>query len=259
MAQVVETRGLSKTYGMEQALSHVDLNVSAGKVYGLLGPNGAGKTTLLKILLGLQHADEGQVLVFGQAWSRDLLAGVGALIEAPGLWANLTGWEHMDIHRRLRNAGQQQAEDALKKMGLWDVRDRRVSAYSLGMKGRLGIAIATLTQPKLLILDEPTNGLDPVGIREMREWVRALPAQGTTVILSSHQLYDVSRMCDHVGVLVSGQLLYQGELAGLSFEGSLEDGFFRLMDEAGAAGMASRAVAPRRRKRFGFRQPRLAR
>ena len=244
---IVETQALTKTYGREQALNHVNLNVEANKVYGLLGPNGAGKTTLLKIVLGLQHASEGQVKMFGQPWSRKLLADVGALIEAPGLWSHLTGWEHMVVHMRLRDISRTRAEETLEKMDLWNVRNRKVKAYSMGMKGRLGIAIATLTRPKLLILDEPTNGLDPAGIREMREWIRELPAQGTTVILSSHQLYEVSRMCDNVGVLVSGELLYQGDLEGLSHEGSLEDGFFKLMDGAGIRS-SSTTEEPTRRK-----------
>lgn len=256
---VVQTSNLNKTYSGEQALSDVDLRVEAGRVYGLLGPNGAGKTTLLKILLGLQRADGGQISIFGETWNRDALSEVGALIEDPGLWPHLTAWEHMMIHTRLRKVSQSQAKSVLQKMGLWEVRNRKISNYSMGMKGRLGIAIAILTQPKLLILDEPTNGLDPAGIKEMREWVRILPTQGTTVILSSHQLYEVSRMCDDVGVLVSGQLLYQGDLQSLNPGGSLEDGFFKLMDEAGATTRMASIDTLRQRKLFKLKRQQVVR
>ncbi|SDC54051.1 ABC transporter ATP-binding protein [Actinokineospora iranica] len=231
---ILEITGLHKHYGTHRALDGVELSVREGEVYGLIGPNGAGKTTLMKTILGLQRPTAGTIGLFGQPHHRRLLADVGALIETPGLWPQLDAVAHLRVHAKLRGVPVSVAEEVLDQVRLRDVRSRRVAQYSLGMRWRLGIAIALLARPRLIVLDEPTNGLDPVGIRDMRGLIRTLAETGATVMISSHQLSEIGHVCDRVGVLVAGQTRYEGELAGLAVDGDLESGFFRIVEAAGS-------------------------
>lgn len=227
-------RQLHKHYGTHRALDGADLTVKTGEVYGLLGPNGAGKTTLMKALLGLQRPTSGSIEIFGRPVGRDTLAEVGALIEVPGLWPTLTADETLKVHAKLRGVPQDWIEGALRLVKMTDARSRRVGAYSLGMRWRLGIAIALLARPRLIILDEPTNGLDPVGIREMRGIIRSLAGEGVAVLIASHQLGEVAQVCDRVQVLTAGRTQYEGSLEGLAVDGDVEAGFFRLLETADA-------------------------
>jgi ABC-type multidrug transport system ATPase subunit len=230
----LDIKNLHKHYGAHHALDGVDLAVREGEIYGLLGPNGAGKTTLMKTVLGLQRPTSGSITLFGKPHSRPLLAEVGALIEMPGLWSHLDAVTHLRLHAKLRGVPLERIETVIDQVQLGEVRHRRVAKYSLGMRWRLGIAIALLAQPRLLILDEPTNGLDPIGVREMRGIIRSLAATGTTVLISSHQLSEIAQICDRVGVVVAGRTRYEGSLQELASGGDLEAGFFQLVEMAGA-------------------------
>jgi ABC-type multidrug transport system ATPase subunit len=194
-AYALQTRDLHKHYGSRRALDGADIRVSYGEVYGLLGPNGAGKSTLLKIVLGLQRPTSGAISVLGQVNGISALGEIGALIESPGLWPSLDAQTHMRIHAKLRCAPEGWIEGALGTVDLHQVGDRKVDQYSFGMRWRLGIAIALLAKPRLILLDEPTNGLDPIGIREMRATIRSLADSGVTVVVSSHQLTEVQQVC----------------------------------------------------------------
>jgi ABC-2 type transport system ATP-binding protein len=214
-----ETVGVSKRFGRQYALKGLDLRVPEGAVYGLLGPNGAGKTTLLKLLVGLLRPTQGEVRLFGEPWRRGALAGVGALIEAPSLYGHLSGPENLEVHTRLLGLPRRRSPEVLERVGLQDVGKKRASAYSLGMKQRLGIAQALLGEPRFLILDEPTNGLDPMGIREIRALISSFRESGITVIVSSHILPEVAQIVSHVGIIGEGELRYSGELSGLLAKG----------------------------------------
>ncbi|MBE3575102.1 MAG: ATP-binding cassette domain-containing protein [Firmicutes bacterium] len=214
----VETVELTKSYGSHKAVDGLNLQVPTGSVYGLLGPNGAGKTTTLKLITGLLRPGQGAVQLFGKPWQRAALARVGALIETPALYPNLTGAENLEVHRRLLGLPRQRIDEVLGQVGLQDAAGKRAGAYSLGMKQRLGIAIALLGSPELLILDEPTNGLDPIGIQEMRELIRSFHAQGITLIVSSHILAEVQQVVTHIGIIAGGRLHYQGPWGGDDLE-----------------------------------------
>ncbi len=193
------TKNLGKYYGKQPAVKDVSLQIPAGAIYGLLGPNGAGKTTTLKMLVGLLRPSSGVIYVFGQPWQRQHLERIGALIEAPALYGNLTAVENLEVHAKLMGLAQDRIDEVLETVDLKNTGKKLAFQFSLGMKQRLGIAIALLGKPDLLILDEPTNGLDPIGIQELRELIRSFPSQGITVILSSHILTEVSQLVSHVG------------------------------------------------------------
>jgi ABC-2 type transport system ATP-binding protein len=231
---VVETRDLSKLYGGVAAVKGVDLRVERGRVYGLLGPNGAGKTTMMRLLLGLARPSAGEVRLFGRPLSggrAGALSRVGALVETPAAFGHLSGRENLELLRRLRGCARGEADRVLRAVGLAGAGDRRVRAYSLGMKQRLGLAAAMLGGPELLILDEPTNGLDPAGIRQVRDLIRRLPTEhGATVLLSSHLLPEVEQVATHVGIVHEGVLRFQGAMeelraraAGSSVEAEVDD------------------------------------
>jgi ABC-2 type transport system ATP-binding protein len=210
------TRGLVKRFGSRVALAGLDLSVPTGVVYGFLGPNGAGKTTTMRILTGLIHADEGSVELLGEPFrrgSRRRLFDVGALVESPSFYPFLSGRENL---RALAATGaptpMRRIEELLSLVGLADRARDRVSGYSLGMKQRLGIAAALLSDPKLLLLDEPANGLDPAGIVGMRDTLRNLAATGKTVFVSSHILGEVEQLADVVGIIANGRLVREGTL-----------------------------------------------
>ena len=213
---VIETKKLTKIYGEQTAVNSVDIHVKPGRIYGLLGRNGAGKTTIMKMILGLTPITSGEVDVFGQnikGHEKRIYPRIGAIIETPGFYPNLTGTENLEIFAKLRGTPRPNAvKNALEVVGL-PYRDKKLfSKYSLGMKQRLGIANAILHDPELLILDEPTNGLDPIGIEELRELIRSFPQKGITVILSSHILSEVQQAADHIGIIANGVLGYEGQL-----------------------------------------------
>jgi len=216
---LIETRGLSRRFGAQVAVDDLNLLVPAAGVYGFLGPNGAGKTTAIRMLLGLIRPDAGEVCLFGQPLRsnhRALMSRVGALVEAPSLYPHLTGRENLEVTRRLLGSPPKLIDVALDTLRLTRDADRRVREYSLGMRQRLGLALALLNKPQLLILDEPTNGLDPAGIHEMRDLIRRLPDEfGVTVFLSSHLLSEVEQIASHIGIIHESKLLFQGPLAEL--------------------------------------------
>ena len=220
---VVRSTGLTKQYGNAEVVSGVGLEVPARQVYGFLGPNGAGKSTTMKMLLGLTRPTNGSVEVFGEPFSPGrTLSRVGSLIEQPSFYGHLTGRENLDIVRRVKHLGAASIDQALDTVGLSHAAGKQARAYSLGMKQRLGLAMALLGEPELLILDEPTNGLDPSGIHEIRELITSLPAsRGITVMVSSHLLSEIEQMADTIGIISHGHLLYQGPLSALAEAGHI--------------------------------------
>ncbi|MHA7275958.1 ABC transporter ATP-binding protein [Arthrobacter sp. Hz1] len=224
---VVQTSGLTKRFGGQTVLGGIDLSVPRGSVFGFLGPNGSGKTTTIRILLGLASATSGDVEVLGRSIPRflpEVLPRVGALVEGPGFYPFLSGranLHRLDAADRFVDPSTRRARTtrALERVGLSQAADKKVGAYSLGMKQRLGIANALLTHRDLIVLDEPTNGLDPQGTREVRHLVHSLTAEGTTVFVSSHLLAEVEQICSHVAVLRAGHLVAQGALSELRAAG----------------------------------------
>lgn len=220
MTALISTQGLCKQYGKVMRVKDLDLSVPEGVVYGFLGPNGAGKSTTMKMILGLARPTAGTITVFGkQVNSQNRLAilkNVGSLIESPSYYGHLTGRENLDIVSTLKGVPKRDIDRVLHIVRLENQRNKKVSQYSLGMKQRLGLADALLGNPKLLILDEPTNGLDPAGIQEMRELIRSLPAKyGMTVMVSSHLLSEIDQMAANVGIISNGELVFQDSLATL--------------------------------------------
>jgi ABC-type multidrug transport system ATPase subunit len=220
---VIVTRSITKRYGAVLAVDSIDLDVRPGDRYGLLGPNGSGKTTLVRMLLGLVYATSGEIEVLGRPVPRkvaEVLPHIGALVEEPAAYPHLSGRANLRLFDAAGRGGRrstrrQRIEDALELVGLGGVDRRPVKAYSLGMRQRLGLAAALVRQPKLLILDEPGNGLDPRGLRDLRQLLMELNEQGTTVFLSSHLLAEVELLCTRVGVLDRGRLVLQQDLAEL--------------------------------------------
>ena len=216
---MIETRRLTRRFGARLAVDDLNLQAPEAGIYGFLGPNGAGKTTAIRMLLGLIRPDAGEVHLFGEplaANRQSLMRRVGALVEAPSLYPHLTGRENLEVTRRMLGAPRAFIGPALEVVDLARDADRRVREYSLGMRQRLGLALALLNKPELLILDEPTNGLDPAGIHEMRDLLRRLPAEfGVTVFLSSHLLSEVEQTASHIGIIHEGRLLFQGTLSEL--------------------------------------------
>jgi ABC-2 type transport system ATP-binding protein len=220
---VVETSGLTKRFGDRVAVSNVDLRVPQGAAFGYLGPNGAGKTTLIRMLLGLTPATSGTMRLLGRPVPAEravALARVGAIVEEPRFHRHLTGRENLQI---IAAAREREAHDridgALARVGLTQRADERVKRYSLGMRQRLGVARSLLADPELLILDEPTNGLDPAGIHEFRDMIRGFVGEGRTVLLSSHLLDEVEKICDEVAIVDQGQVVAQGPIAELAAAG----------------------------------------
>ena len=234
MNYILETDHLSKQSGNTYRVNDFSMAVPENCVYGFLGPNGAGKSTTLKMILGLIHPNQGSIKIFGKVMNSanrlSILRQTGSLIENPGGYGHLTGLENMQIIQKLKGVSEAEIAPALKTVRLYDQRDKKLSNYSLGMKQRLGIAMAILGNPKLLILDEPTNGLDPAGIQEMRQLICSLPKErNMTVIISSHLLSEIEQMADQVGIIHHGRMLYQGTLADLETQGdNLEDVFLEM-------------------------------
>lgn len=207
---ILETKNLSKRYDQQMVVHNICMRVRKNTVYGLLGPNGAGKSTLMKMLVGIIRPTEGQILFEGENLSRRCLSQIGSLIEAPALYGNLTARENLMVHTRLLGIPEERIDEVLNIVDLKDTGKKRAAKFSMGMKQRLGIAIALLNHPSLVILDEPTNGLDPFGVKELRELIASFPSRGITVVLSSHILSEVEQVVDEVGIISNGNLLYQG-------------------------------------------------
>ena len=219
-SSIISTSHLSKKYGSVLRVNDLDLRVPEGCIYGFLGPNGAGKSTTLKMILGLVRPTAGDISVFGEPMMRRnrlaILKQVGSLIESPSYYGHLSGEENLRIVQTMRGVPEKNIREVLEIVRLTDAKDKRAAHYSLGMKQRLGLAAALLGYPRLLILDEPTNGLDPAGIQEMRELIKELPQRfGMTVVVSSHLLAEIDQMADHVGIIREGELVFQDSLTAL--------------------------------------------
>lgn len=212
MDMILKTIDLCKSFSGQMAVNNISLNIEKNSVYGLLGPNGAGKSTTLKMITGILKPTSGSIEFDGHLWKRNDLEHIGALIEMPPLYENLTAYENLKVRTTLFGLDDARINEVLQIVQLTNTGRKRVGQFSLGMKQRLGIAIALLNHPKLLILDEPTNGLDPVGIEELRELIRSFPTKGITVILSSHILSEVQQTADHIGIIAGGILGYEGKL-----------------------------------------------
>lgn len=239
---IIETKNLTKSYAGFTAVSDVNLHIPKGTVYGFLGPNGAGKSTVMKMFLGLTKPTRGSFTIDGKTYPDkrlEILKEVGSFIEAPAFYGNLSGEENLELIRRILGLPKSAAVEVLELVGLTQFKKRLAKTYSLGMKQRLGLAGALIGKPPILILDEPTNGLDPVGIHEIRTLIRSLPEKyDCTVLVSSHLLSEIELMADNIGILNQGHLLFEGTLDELrsgavsegSATGSLEDTFLAMID-----------------------------
>mgnify|MGYP003092136005 FL=1 len=209
---ILETKELTKKFGRQKAVANLSLQIEKNSIYGLLGPNGAGKSTTLKMITGMLHKTSGEILFEDKPWSRADLEKIGALIEMPPLYDNLTAWENLKVRTLLLGLPDSRIKEVLEIVDLKNTGKKKSGQFSIGMKQRLGIAIALLNHPRLLILDEPTNGLDPLGIQELRDLIKSFPEQGITVILSSHILAEVEQIADHIGIINNGRLAYQNAI-----------------------------------------------
>lgn len=241
----VRARGITKCFGDVVALDGIDLDVAPGQIHGLVGPNGAGKTTLLGLLLSLAVADEGRLEILGTPVGRALAApgGVAGFVDGPGLYPALTARQNLAALAALRGRDGRTAEigDVLDQVGLTDVADDRVRGFSLGMRQRLGLAAALLTRPRLLVLDEPANGLDPAGKNHVHGVLNRLAADGATVVLSSHRMDDLEALCAEVTILATGRIVFTGPLGKLSAENGELDYRLRTSDPVAARGLVAEA------------------
>jgi ABC-2 type transport system ATP-binding protein len=238
----VRGRGITKCFGDVIALDHVDLNVAQGQIHGLVGPNGAGKTTLLGLMLGLAVADEGRLEILGTPVGRALAApdGVAGFVDGPGLYPSLTARQNLAALAalRARDAHRAGIDDVLDEVGLIDVADDKVRGFSLGMRQRLGLAAALLTKPRLLVLDEPANGLDPAGKKHVHGVLNRLAADGATVVLSSHRMDDLEALCSEVTILAAGRVVFSGPVNKLTAENRELDYRLRTSDLLAARAQA---------------------
>lgn len=213
--QILMTNDLTKKYKKHISVDGLNLRIERGQIYGFLGPNGAGKTTTIRMLLGLIKPTKGNIEIFGQSLNKNrlqILERIGSLVESPTYYGNLTGRENLEAVRRLRNLPEKRVNEVLEMVRLTKVANRLTKEYSLGMKQRLGIAAAMLSNPDLLILDEPTNGLDPSGIQEIRELIKELPQAGMSVLVSSHLLSEIDQMATQVGIINNGKMIFQDSI-----------------------------------------------
>ena len=241
MEYIITTEQLTKKYKNFVSVNNVSLHIRKGSIYGFLGPNGAGKSTTMKMLLGLTAPTKGSFAIDGRHFPEDridILKEVGSFIESPSFYANLTGRENLDIIRRILGLPETSVDDALELVGLEEFGGRLAKKYSLGMKQRLSLAGALLGRPPILILDEPTNGLDPSGIHEIRNLVKSLPdLYDCTIMISSHMLSEIELMADDIGILNHGNLLFEGSLkdlrhsAGKAESTNLEDVFLTMVEQ----------------------------
>jgi ABC-2 type transport system ATP-binding protein len=245
----VRARGITKCFGDVVALDGIDLDVARGQIHGLVGPNGAGKTTLLGLLLGLAVADSGGLEILGAPVGRALAApdGVGGFVDGPGLYPSLTARQNLAALAALRGRALAAAgiDDTLAEVGLTDVADDRVRGFSLGMRQRLGLAAALLTRPRLLVLDEPANGLDPAGKKHVHGVLTRLAAEGTGVVLSSHRMDDLEALCSDVTILATGRVVFSGPLGKLAAENRELDYRLLTSDPRAARALAAGAAGVR--------------
>ena len=223
---LLETKNLCKNFKGQKANYNINIKVREKSIYGLLGPNGAGKSTLLKMITGMSTPTSGKIVFDGHYMERKDIAYIGSLIENAPLYDNLTAKENLKVKALMLGVPDSRINEVLEIVDLKNTGSKRAGKFSMGMKQRLGIAMALLNNPKLLILDEPTNGLDPIGINELRDIIRSFPSKGITVIVSSHILSEVEQMADHIGIIVNGKLSYQPELGQ---QEDLEDLFMEIV------------------------------
>lgn len=209
---ILQTENLCKDFKGQRVVDDISLKIPEQSIYGLLGPNGAGKSTTLKMITGIVRSTKGTIYYKGAPWQRGILTEIGALIESAPLYGNLTAYENLFVRTVALDLPKTRIDEVLQTVGLTDTGKKKARQFSMGMKQRLGIALALLNNPKLLILDEPTNGLDPLGIQSLRDLIRSFPAQGITVIFSSHILSEVESTVDEIGIIANGRLGYQGKL-----------------------------------------------
>lgn len=215
MSNILETEKLCKIYKKQKANDNISISVKENSIYGLLGPNGAGKSTFLKIITGMLKPTSGEIFFYGRKFKRKDLVYVGSLIESAPIYENLTARQNLKVRTLMYGLPDKRINEALKIVNLTNTGKKKAGHFSMGMKQRLGIAIALLNNPKLLILDEPTNGLDPIGINDLRNLIRTFPQKGISVIISSHILSEIEQTADHIGIIVNGKLMYQEEILGL--------------------------------------------
>lgn len=213
MECILETKELSKNFKHQKANDKISLKLYRGSIYGLLGPNGAGKSTLLKMITGMLKPSSGDILFEGKALKRSDLAYIGSLIESAPIYENLTARENLKVRTLMLGLPDSRIDEVLQIVNLTDTGRKRAGQFSMGMKQRLGIAIALLNYPRLLILDEPTNGLDPIGINDLRHLIRSFAKQGMAIIISSHILSEIEQTADHIGIIVNGKLCYEEEIS----------------------------------------------
>lgn len=206
------TKDLVKRYKARTVVDHVSIEVNQGEIVGLLGPNGAGKSTTLKMICGMLRPTAGEILFAGHPWRREDLYAIGSLIEEAPLYPNLTARENLRVRTALLGLPESRIDEALAAVDLADTGKKRAGRFSMGMRQRLGLALALVARPRLLVLDEPTNGLDPIGIEELRDQIRGFAAAGTTVLVSSHILSEVQQMADTIGIIYRGRLAYEDAL-----------------------------------------------
>ncbi|HHD3415075.1 lantibiotic protection ABC transporter ATP-binding protein [Streptococcus pyogenes] len=211
---MLKIQNLKKSYGKRIILNNVNMNIPKGKVYALIGPNGAGKSTIMKILTGLVSKTSGSIIFEGREWSRRDLRKIGSIIEEPPLYKNLSAYDNMKVVTTMLGVSESTILPLLNKVGLGNIDKRPVKQFSLGMKQRLGIAISLINSPKLLILDEPTNGLDPIGIQELREIIESFKSEGMTIMISSHILSEVEHLADFIGFIYEGKIILEKEYDG---------------------------------------------
>lgn len=212
METILRTHDLCKNFKKQKANDAISMSVRKNTIYGLLGPNGAGKSTLLKMITGMLNPTSGDIYFNNRLWNRTDLTTIGALIESPPLYEHLTAFENLKVRSLLYHLPDQRIDEVLKVVSLSDTGKKKAGQFSMGMKQRLGIAMALLNNPSLLILDEPTNGLDPIGIQDLRELILSFPKKGITVILSSHILSEVQQLADDIGIIAGGKLWYEAPI-----------------------------------------------
>ncbi len=228
METILSIKNLSKQFGYVHAVKNVSLEIHKGNVYGILGPNGSGKSTTLGIVLNVVNKTSGDFSWFnGKVDTHEALKKVGAIIERPNFYPYMTAYQNLELVCKIKGAPKTKIIEKLELVGLIERKDSKFSTFSLGMKQRLAIASALLNDPEILILDEPTNGLDPQGIHQIREIIRVIASQGTTILLASHLLDEVEKVCSHVMVLRKGEILYSGSVHGMSSN----EGFFELQSD----------------------------
>lgn len=209
---IITVNDLSKEFKGQKVLKGITMEIPENCVYGFLGPNGAGKSTLLKTMTGLLRPTSGEIFFRGHKWSRKDLAEIGALIETPPIYENLSAWENLKVRALILGVGEERIREVLKLADIADTGKKKAGAFSMGMKQRLGIALALLGDPKLLVLDEPVNGLDPLGIQKLRQMIRELSQKGITVIISSHILSEIQQTADYIGIISEGRLGFEGKV-----------------------------------------------